>query len=216
MVQCCWLFVVGHCIPLWNIYKPRRGSIHVALSIGRLIKLSDDRIVEYRPMIYVGKYGGKYWYIVHNYVKYMVREGRKRTMRIWCRISDALRDKTLWQSLPREVRQTIVQIYGEPTFNTVRKSARIIKLPVRKLVCDLKFVQDVLLEVGTLLEGMHLCYRCRNNIMPQLVEIVDKFRQDWGIEPNQDETPQEYVSKLIDTAIGKIGNILTLINKAKN
>ena len=175
----------------------------------RLVKVRDGKAIPYRSCIYVGKFMGKYWYIMHNYVKYMIGQGSKRTMKIWCRISDALRDRTLWQSLPREVRQVIVQIYGEPWFNNVRK--RTIKLPVRKIMRDLRFVQDVLSEIGTMLEGMHLCYRCRSNIMSQLVEIVDKFRKEYGIELRWDETPQEYVSDLVGLAVEKLDSIMQML-----
>ena len=62
--------------------------------------------------VYVGRCSdGRYWFIFHNLVRYVVYVPTLRgtVVRTFCRVRDAVRDRTLWRALPREVREVLME-----------------------------------------------------------------------------------------------------------
>ncbi len=134
---------------------------------------------QWSSCIYIGAIGGKYWFIQHSYVKYMYRIGGRTITKVWCRISDALCNKKLWESLPREVRHVIVQVYGEPTFSHVNK------VDLEDIATSIEYARDVFGTVIDVLSIVTPCPRCGTKLRTKIAEAIKTLDSKW-ILPSYD------------------------------
>ena len=123
--------------------------------------------------IYVGKCGdGRYWFIKSSYIYVVVN----KCARIFCKITDVVKSKTLWNTLPNEVRSILAKLGVKPVaqhISTQRKGLDLSWLSVD----DVEFIENVfaLLRKFANLLDVKLCSKCRLTLGNAWRKLVDKY-----------------------------------------
>ena len=130
--------------------------------------------------IYVGKCpDGKYWFIKSSWIYNVVKIGGKVITKIYAKLTDVVKDRKLWESLPSKVRKTLEEIGIKPTWRrTVTQDVNVDWDAVKTLWNVIKQFTTSVREV--------LCPRCLTR--------VDKLWKSVAIELT--EVEPEYVHDL--------------------